>query len=342
MEQSYFASANGYSGFTSLFDEVFDSRKFEKVFILKGGPGTGKSTFMKKMCQEMIKINANINRFLCSSDTNSLDGLIIELNNKKIAFIDGTSPHERDATFVGVIDELVNLGESIDSNLLSSSREKIIDVSKEKCRCYRTAYAHLMTAGECDKQIYRTMPKIDEKSALKYISKFTTIQDCSWLDQSLKIFNSSFGKNGYKTIEMKTDDKANQVNIGGDWRFAEMFLRYLDSQTNQMNKIVFLSPFDKNHIESIFINNYLFTINNIDFDIDASVFFDFPSTFKEETKTIKKVHNDMLLEAKKYFLMASELHFQLEDIYQKCMNFDNNNIIFDKIYKKVLKVYDCC
>ena len=342
MEQSYFASANSYNGFTSLFDEVFNSCKFEKVFILKGGPGTGKSTFMKKMREEMIKINANINRFFCSSDTNSLDGIIIELNKKKIAFIDGTSPHERDATFVGVTDELVNLGESIDSNLLSSNREKIINISKEKSRYYKIAYKHLMIAGECDKQIYSTLPKIDVKSASKYINKMPIMQDWIQLDEHFKIFNSSFGKNGYTRIEMKKDDKVNQVKIGGDWRLAEIFLRYLDSQTNQMNKNVFLSPFNKDHIESIFINNYLFTIDNIDFNIDASDFFASHNTINEETKTIKKAHDDMLLEAKKYFSLASETHFQLEDIYQKCMNFDNNNIIFDKIYKKVLKVYDCC
>ena len=43
----YFAGGNTARGFFSLYDSNFAG--LEKVFILKGGPGTGKSTLMKKI-----------------------------------------------------------------------------------------------------------------------------------------------------------------------------------------------------------------------------------------------------------------------------------------------------
>ena len=44
----YFAAANTADGFVSFFDSVFNNRNISKVYILKGGPGVGKSTIMKK------------------------------------------------------------------------------------------------------------------------------------------------------------------------------------------------------------------------------------------------------------------------------------------------------
>ena len=42
-----FAAANTYYGFKSNFDEVLERDTLERLFILKGGPGTGKSSLMK-------------------------------------------------------------------------------------------------------------------------------------------------------------------------------------------------------------------------------------------------------------------------------------------------------
>ena len=39
----YFAAANTYKGFISYFDTVFDPEKVSRLYVLKGGPGTGKT-----------------------------------------------------------------------------------------------------------------------------------------------------------------------------------------------------------------------------------------------------------------------------------------------------------
>ena len=46
-EMHFFAAANTGGGFVSFFDEVFNRDGINKIYILKGGPGCGKSTLMK-------------------------------------------------------------------------------------------------------------------------------------------------------------------------------------------------------------------------------------------------------------------------------------------------------
>ena len=82
---AYFAAANTFSGFKSNFKSVFAPEKFDRIFIIKGGPGTGKSTLMKRIGEYFAPKRYEVTRFLCSSDTSSLDGLTVSLRNRKIA-----------------------------------------------------------------------------------------------------------------------------------------------------------------------------------------------------------------------------------------------------------------
>ena len=47
--KKYFLAANSGVGFISLFDSCYSAKDGWRVYIIKGGPGTGKSSFMKYM-----------------------------------------------------------------------------------------------------------------------------------------------------------------------------------------------------------------------------------------------------------------------------------------------------
>ena len=59
--------------------------------MLKGGVGVGKSNFMRKIGQDFEARGYDIEYHWCSSDNNSLDGIVI--GNNQICFLDGTAPH---------------------------------------------------------------------------------------------------------------------------------------------------------------------------------------------------------------------------------------------------------
>ena len=142
----FFAASNGYDGFRSSFDQVFNPSNFRKLYVIKGGPGTGKSTLMKRISGRFSD-SAEITEIYCSSDTKSLDGVIIKKGNVKIGIVDGTSPHMVEAIYPGAVEQIVNLGDSFDYNALAIRSNRIIELNEIKKVYYRKAYSALNIAG---------------------------------------------------------------------------------------------------------------------------------------------------------------------------------------------------
>ena len=77
MEEKYFAAANSGEGFVSYFGEVFRPEEFQQIYIIKGGPGTGKSYFMRQVAEAAERQGENVVYWYCSSDPDSLDGITV-------------------------------------------------------------------------------------------------------------------------------------------------------------------------------------------------------------------------------------------------------------------------
>lgn len=87
-----FPGGNTSLGFFSYYDYILSQEEAARIIIIKGGPGVGKSTFMKKIANEMAEIGYDLEYMHCSSDNNSLDGVVIP--EIKVALVDGTAPQE--------------------------------------------------------------------------------------------------------------------------------------------------------------------------------------------------------------------------------------------------------
>ena len=140
--KNFFAGGNTPEGFYSFFHYL--PYQAEKVFIRKGGPGTGKSTFMKKIAAELMKIDLDLEFHWCASDKDSLDGLLIP--ELKLAFFDGTTPHLIDPAFPGVIEEIINLDQFLDGESLKKNREQIIQLGEAVRHHFQQAYSFLKAA----------------------------------------------------------------------------------------------------------------------------------------------------------------------------------------------------
>lgn len=147
----FFAAANTENGFFSLFDEIFSPQKLSRIYILKGGPGTGKSTLMKNIGFTAEAGGFSVEYFYCSSDTDSLDGILIR--EKGIAVLDGTAPHTTDPIYPGAVEQIVNLGEAFDTAALEAESEILKLLSEKKRASYRFAYRYLCAAGALTHQI---------------------------------------------------------------------------------------------------------------------------------------------------------------------------------------------
>lgn len=137
----YFAAGNSFFGFKSYFDHIFGTENNNRLYILKGGPGCGKSTFMKKVGLFCEKEGYTVEYYRCSSDPDSLDGIAIK--ELRTAIADGTSPHAIEPKFAGAFEEIIDLGKSWDTEKLSKNLMQIKDLSERKSLLYKKAYNFL-------------------------------------------------------------------------------------------------------------------------------------------------------------------------------------------------------
>ena len=147
-EKKYFAAANTEKGFVSYYDEVYGN--LEMTYIIKGGPGTGKSSFIRKIADDAENKGYPVEYFYCSSDPLSLDGIIIE--PLKVAVIDGTLPHAYEPKFPGIKDRLINLGDNWDCGKLIERKDEICEKMSAKAMLYNNVYNYLAAAGRIAKQ----------------------------------------------------------------------------------------------------------------------------------------------------------------------------------------------
>ena len=138
-----FAGSNTSSGFYSFFEYIIDDDA-ENVFLLKGGPGTGKSVFMQDISKAVMEAGYASELFYCSSDRESLDGAAFP--KLGVAIIDATAPHTQEPRLPGCRDELINLGDFWDRQGIVKHRHAVEKVSAENQRWFQSAFCYLRAA----------------------------------------------------------------------------------------------------------------------------------------------------------------------------------------------------
>lgn len=88
----FYLGANSPAGFYSLYDQMLDPAEAEDIMILKGGPGCGKSSFMRRVAAAVEAEGVAVEYIQCSGDPESLDAVVFPA--LKTAIVDGTAPHE--------------------------------------------------------------------------------------------------------------------------------------------------------------------------------------------------------------------------------------------------------
>lgn len=163
VERKIFMGANTAEGFVGWFDQIVDNYDLKKIYIIKGGNGVGKSTFIKNFTQRVGESGARpltIDYLMCSADPNSFDGAII--HELGVAILDGTKPHIVDPKYPGVVEEIIDFARFIDSSKVSATKEQLRELMAERKQCFERAYVELRKARELHKKVESFMtPAVD-------------------------------------------------------------------------------------------------------------------------------------------------------------------------------------
>ncbi len=139
----FFPGVNSAYGFYSFYDQLYGP-DFEQVFILKGGPGTGKSSLMAMISEAMLAVGFDVEQHYCSAAPHCLDAVVVPAAG--VALLDGTAPHVVDPRYPGALEEVVNLGAFWERERLVRHKGAICRLVDEIGELYRRAYTCLFAA----------------------------------------------------------------------------------------------------------------------------------------------------------------------------------------------------
>ena len=137
----YFPGSHTCRGFLGYFDDLLPQGENRQIYLLKGGPGTGKNTLLRALAAQWEKDGKSVDYYLCAGDPNSVDAVVSD----NLAAVDATLPHAMEAHLPGAQEQVIDLGACLDGAQLLAHRDELAHITREKRR--HTARAHRYLAG---------------------------------------------------------------------------------------------------------------------------------------------------------------------------------------------------
>lgn len=141
----FFLGSNTKRGFVPLFGKLKKPESGRRFYILKGGPGSGKSTLMRRIAKTLLERGHFIEFFPCASDPDSLDAIYD--HDGGIVIADGTAPHILDPDYPGAYDMIINMADAWNNAAIEENRHKIIELSHDISGCHKMATACIKSAA---------------------------------------------------------------------------------------------------------------------------------------------------------------------------------------------------
>ena len=332
MSRGLFAASNSAEGFKNYYDKVFDRKKLERVYIIKGGPGTGKSRFMRDAAEYSEKRGYSVEYYNCSSDPDSLDGIIID---GRIALLDGTAPHAVEPEIPGARDEIINLGEFWDGIKLAQRYSEIVSLCEAKNACYAKGYRYLSGCGELA-GINRSLvlPAIKSEKLMNYVTRLVSTFPKGDGFSQIPALVDSVGMKG--RVRYDTYEKcAEKLYYVVDWySTAHVFLSAIITcaQRNDIPLKVSYDPINPERPDCVYFCNsgasFVATepedaasAEGVRINMKRFVDKEKIDEVKREFKYNQRFYEALLSSACDSFAEAGEAHFKLENIYVSCMDF---------------------
>lgn len=347
-EKHIFAGNNTSLGFYSYFDYIINPEEANHLFILKGGPGVGKSSFMKKFGAKMLNKGYLVEYIHCSSDSDSLDGIMIP--ELKIAFVDGTTPHTIDPKVPGAADEIINLGEFLDSKKLEKHKNQILLINKGKSQLYKSAYRFLKSSKIISEEINSIYDQFTNQEKFNLINSKTInsiFPEQNPLNKEgsvRKLFLEAYTANGYISYtDSLCENKKIWAIVGENSNYTSKLLENILNEGMKRGYTIegYYRPLHPDKLQHLYFPELDLVVrsaeNHLSYKYDEIVNLHKIMDTENLKSKISEIENNLhlldlliksalekLSETKKY-------HELLEVFYINNMHFEGVNDIFNKI-----------
>lgn len=345
MKREYFLGGNTNKGFFSYYDYLAEGKEFNKIYIIKGGPGTGKSTTMKAVGKWGEDHDFDVDYVHCSSDPYSLDGVIIK--EIGIAMVDGTAPHIVDPKNAGAVEVVVNMGEFWDENAIREHKAEIMQCNKEISEHFAKAYNYLAAAGNL--QCNCRLEVEEEKVAAAILDILNNIPEKSekGCGKVRKLFSEAVTPEGIISYAdgFKYENKVViKSEITGEGRAVTKKLKSKLIERGYDLEL-FYSPFDpSDEIRHIIVPELNLCVITSDFlslvDERKAMLIDVDEMAEKKSFGADFLRNRLLMmtmiqQAIRAISSAKRLHDKLEGYYVPNINFDAMEKCREKIFKEL-------
>ena len=352
---SFFFGANNKYGYCSLFKDLYSPYIEGNHLILKGGPGTGKSTLMKRVAEKLERQGYYVERGFCSADPNSLDIVLVpEIN---FSILDGTAPHTIDPTLPGVTEHIVDLSVAWNKSLLKAHTKEIAELSKANSLQHRKCTEFLKVASQFEKEsVSLCLGFTDEDKLLRYTKRLANRlipeRKASEKGKISKRFLSAISPDGI-TVQHDTVVALSEkiITIEDEYSAVSPFITEYVSNYAVLNGYdvyqCFCPLFPTSKIEHIIIpelkvslfteNSYHYSIDDGEKTVHANRFYNKEKYLANKEKLLlqKKAKKELITEAVKKMALAKDIHDKLEEYYIKATDFDVINDIGEKILSSI-------
>ena len=140
----FFLGATTPAGFKGYF-EALRKEPDLRMYLIKSGPGCGKSTLMKQLARCAEAKGETIQRIHCASDPDSLDGVIF--CGQKAAIVDATAPHVVEPDAPGADEVVVSLYHTIHTETIHPHRDAVKELFRQNAVLRSRASRYVASAG---------------------------------------------------------------------------------------------------------------------------------------------------------------------------------------------------
>lgn len=327
MGQCFFSGSNSGEGFYNYFDGVVPVwEKLCRYFMIKGGPGVGKSTLMKKVAERAEQNGETVERFYCSGDPDSLDA--VRMVERGIVFADATSPHAMDPKFPGAVEEIVNLGEQIDRNRIVTYRDMVEELTVKNKGSYRRAYAFLKAAKALEEERQKEVCSCMDTEKIRTWAKRLS-EEAEWgkeeTEKERRLFLDAVSCKGKVSFAAQAEDGNSVYRVTGPYK--EAVTDCLATATVAEKKELFCSPLCPQRVKHMLLRKEKLFLTSGEGTGGTAVYSeDFLKKKCHETAECYFAETGRMVElAMQCLTECKKIHDELEEIYRECVDFTRIN-----------------
>ncbi len=355
-ENAYFAASNSRQGFHSYYEHCFRHR-VDRLYCIKGGPGTGKSTLLRRAAKLGESVGFRAENYYCSSDPDSLDAVLLFGDHGSVGFLDATPPHPMEPMLPGVKEDIIDLGRFWSAEALEDHGDEILALNEQKSAAYRDAYRWLRTVGETSDVL--------RDSARKYLSEAKLARTARRLLQHSMVKTNQKGKTDIALSD--SIGTKGRVRLDTYLRLSEricLIEDYLDTayaltetlasmaSENRQQLVLSYHPVLPDQIDALFLpgSRTVFFVcdaaqtevlkqrfpHSRTLDMRRMIRTQAMRECRGELRQAQKLRQMLLERACHELRRVGDAHFKLEKIYSAAMDFDAKetytHVLLDQIF----------